>query len=273
MELCSTYWNEFIFNEFRECRPVESPASSVEKAVDLLFHLHGANGAQGVTELGRALGIPKSSTHRMLQSLGKRGLVERDDRGKYRPGVALLALGLGVLDREPLAVAARPILEEQAGQLGETFFLVVARARQLVVLDKAEGTGFLRAAPRVGASVPVHATAVGKLFLAFNPESLAPVDLNQADAFTQQTLLRPEALASAVEQTRARGWASNRDEWIQGLSVLAAPVRRGDGMLGAVALAASTARLDELGEEALVERVIATGDSIAARVGLEGKSQ
>ena len=57
---------------------MEAPASSVEKAVDLLFHLHAAEGPQGVTDLGRSLGVPKSSAHRMLQSLSRRGLVERD---------------------------------------------------------------------------------------------------------------------------------------------------------------------------------------------------
>ena len=253
---------------------MEARSSSVEKAVDLLFHLHGAAGPQGVTDLGRALGIPKSSAHRMLQSLGRRGLVERDDRGKYRPGVALLALGLGVQDREPVAVAARPILEEQAADLGETFFLVVARARGLVVLDKAEGTGFLRAAPRVGTRVPVHATAAGKLYLAFDPGVLDPVELGgKAEAFTKQTLVRAEDLASAVAETRSRGWASNRDEWIQGLSVFAAPVRRKGAMLAAVALAAASARLEELGGDELVARIISTGEAIGARVELTRGSQ
>jgi DNA-binding IclR family transcriptional regulator len=248
---------------------VEAPASSVEKAVDLLFHLHAAKGPQGVTDLGRSLGIPKSSAHRMLQSLSRRGLVERDERGKYRPGFALLALGLGVLDREPLAVAARPVLEEQAADLGETFFLVVARARGLVVLDKAEGTGFLRASPRVGTRVPVHATAAGKLYLAFDPGALDPVEFGNADVFTKRTLVRAEDLASAVAETRSRGWASNRDEWIQGLSVLAAPVRSNGILLGAVALAAASARLEELGgDDALAKRVISTGEAIAGRVGL-----
>ena len=137
---------------------MEAAATSIEKAVDLLFHLHDLAEPQGVTAIGRALGLPKSSAHRMLRSLGRRGLVERDERGRYRPGLGLLALGLGIVDREPLAAAARAVLEAEALALGETFFLVVARAGELVVLDKAEGTGFLRAAPQVGSRVPVHAT-------------------------------------------------------------------------------------------------------------------
>ena len=72
-----------------------------------------------------------------------------------------------------MAVAARPVLESEAAAIGETVFLVAARANKLVVLDKVEGTGFLRAAPQVGSEVPIHATAVGKLFLAFAEGSLS----------------------------------------------------------------------------------------------------
>src|SRR2546425_2882209 len=117
--------------------------TSVEKAVDVLFHLHAAPMPVGVTQLGRALGLPKSSAHRLLASLMNRGLVQRGERGGYEPGVGLVALGLGAQDREPLVVSARAVLESEASASGETVFLVAARARRLLVLDKVEGTGFL----------------------------------------------------------------------------------------------------------------------------------
>ena len=246
--------------------------SSVEKAVDLLFYLHrswAAGRREGVTAMGEALGIPKSSVHRLLAALGRRGLVERDERGGYQPGVALIALGLGVLEHEPVVEAARPVLEEAARELGETFFLVGARAGELLVLDKAEGTGFLRASPRVGSRVPVHATAVGKLYLAFAPDQVA-VPEGGAQRFTPSTLGSPAALRGVVAEAAARGWAANRDEWIQGLSVLAAPVRSAGRMHGAVALAAASPRLEELGGEALAGRVIEAAAKIERRLGGAG---
>jgi DNA-binding IclR family transcriptional regulator len=175
-------------------------AATVDKALDLLFRLHEESSPMGVTALGLALGVPKSSAHRLLASLCRRGLVEQDDRGRYRPGIGLVALGLGALEREPLVAAARPVLEAEALALGETVFLVVARAGRLVVLDKAEGTGFLRAAPRVGSEVPLHATAVGKLFLALDPAAVKrpPGD---PERFTEHTL-RGLALDRAVALAR-----------------------------------------------------------------------
>ncbi len=249
---------------------MEAAATSVEKAVDLLFHLHEVAEPQGVTAIGRALGLPKSSAHRMLRSLGRRGLVERDERGRYRAGIGLLALGLGVVDREPIAAAARPVLEDRAQALGETFFLVVARAGELLVLDKAEGTGFLRAAPQVGSRVPVHATAAGKLYLAFAPDqvTVAPRlgESSVLPSFTSKTTVEPEALDAEVRRVRVRGWASNRDEWISGLSVLAAPVLRRGRVAGVVALAAASANFEALGGERLSEHLSLAAGTIADRL-------
>jgi DNA-binding IclR family transcriptional regulator len=249
--------------------PAASQSGTVEKAIDILFHLHGLPGAQGVTAIAADLGLAKSSTHRLLSSLRRRGLVEQDARGRYRTGMGLVALGLGALEREPVVVAARPVLEEEAESLDETFFLVGLRAQELVVLDKVEGTGFLRAAPRIGSTVPVHATAAGKLYLAFASASLS-FPGGSLEAFTAQTAVDAGALRAAVAETKLRRWASNRDEWIPGLSVLAAPVLSGDRMLAAVALAMPSPRIEDFGEEALSRRVVRAGLRIASR--LAGRS-
>ena len=243
--------------------------STVEKAVDVLFHLHAEPAAQGVTAIGRALGLPKSSAHRLLAALLRRGLVERDERGRYRTGIGLVSLGLGVLEREPVVVAARPVLEEEAERLGETVFLVAARAGRIRVLDKAEGTGFLRAAPRVGAEVPVHATAVGKLFLAFAEETIPPLT-GRLEAYTPETHTSRRDLDAEVARARRRGFAMNRDEWIRGLSVVAAPVIAKTRMAAAVAVAAPSARLIALGPERIARRTVAAAGRVAAR--LEGRS-
>jgi IclR family acetate operon transcriptional repressor len=245
--------------------------STVEKAVDLLYLLHESTAPQGVTAIGRALGVPKSSAHRLLTALSRRGLVEQDGRGRYGPGIGLVALGLGALEREPVVAAARPVLEQEAEALGETIFLVGARAGRLVVLDKAEGNGFLRAAPRVGSSVPIHATASGKLFLAFAPELLAAAD-SPLERFTPRTAAAAGALEREVELARKRGWAANREEWIPGLAVLAAPVwlKAAERLAAIVAVAAPAPRMRSLGEAEVARRTLAAAARIAAR--LEGRT-
>ena len=194
-----------------------------------------------MTALGRALGLPKSSAHRLLAALCRRGLVERDERGRYQPGIALVALGLGALEREPLvARRARGARAARPRALGETVFLVGARAGRLYVLDKAEGTGFLRAAPRVGEAVPVHATARRQALprvraAARRAAAGAARALHAEDARDAR-----RALERAVEAARAQGYAENRDEWIPGLSVVAAPILARGELRGALAVAAPT---------------------------------
>jgi len=238
--------------------------STVEKAVDILFHLHRSAEPQGVTAIGRSLGLPKSSAHRLLAALGRKGLVERTDTGHYRTGAALIELGLGVLEREPVVEAARPVLARAALEFGETFFLVAPRARELVVLEKVEGRGFLRASPQVGARVPAHATAVGKLYLAFAADQIdSAADLQ---AFTTRTLIEPSRLEAELAQVRERGWAENRDEWVMGLGVVAAPIRFRGGVVGAIAIAAASPRLEEMGDDRVSAAVMNAARAIEARL-------
>jgi DNA-binding IclR family transcriptional regulator len=241
--------------------------SSIEKALDVLFHVSAA-GSAGVSEIGRALALPKSTTHRLLAALGRRGLVERDAGGRYRPGVRLLALGLGVLEREPIVAAARPVLEAEAEAVGETLFLAAARAGRIVVLDKVEGNGLLRAAPRVGSEVPVHATAMGKLYLAFAPESVS-LPKGSFTRFTPSTPTSLRALEREVAKAKRRGFAENREEWMAGLAVVAAPVRAGGRMHATVAVAAPSVRLSAAKTEALAKRLVAAAARISAT--LEGR--
>jgi IclR family transcriptional regulator, acetate operon repressor len=237
--------------------------TSIEKAVDLLYHLHAAPLPVGVTQLGQAVGLPKSSVHRLLASLLKRDLVQRGARGGYEPGVGLMALGLGAQERDPLVVAARLVLESEAAATGETVFLVAMRARRLVVLDKAEGSRLLRASPRVGSTVPVHATAVGKLFLAFGESPLVRMPLER---FTDYTPTSAVELERAVARARRDRTATSQEEWMPGLSVLAAPIIVRDRMRGALALGAPTPRLDAPTEAALLARVRDAAESISARL-------
>ena len=131
-------------------------SGTVDKAVRVLEALHRASGPLSLAELSTRVHMPKPTLHRLLASLLAHDLVEQDPESRYGLGVGLVRLGLGALAVDPFVRVARPELERATRSFGETFFLVGARAGKLVVLDKVEGTGLLRAAPSVGAEVPVE---------------------------------------------------------------------------------------------------------------------
>src|SRR5450432_3207561 len=151
----------------------ETRSGTVDKALKVLAVLHRARAPLALAELSRALGIPKSTTHRLLASLLGPALVEQGADGRYALGMGLVRLGLGALAQDPIVRACELELERAARELGETFFLVKARAGRLVVLSKVEGTGMLRVARDVGAEVPVDRTASGRLYMGLAPELLA----------------------------------------------------------------------------------------------------
>jgi DNA-binding IclR family transcriptional regulator len=118
--------------------------------------------------------------------------------------------------------------------------------------------------------VPVHATAVGKLYLAFAPQQVA-LPSGALPRFTPRTLANRRALEKAVDAARAQGFAENRDEWIPGMAVLAAPILARGELRGALVVAAPSARMDELGRAPTARRMRAAAARIGAR--LEGRAR
>ncbi|WP_437485535.1 helix-turn-helix domain-containing protein [Sorangium sp. So ce1014] len=201
-------------------------SGTVDKAVRALEALREGGGSASLAELAARLRMPKATLHRLLASLAAHALVEQDGEGRYRLGVGLIRLGLGAQGLDPVARVAKPELERAARAFGETFFLVAARAGRLVVLDKAEGTGLLRAAPTVGAEVPVDVTASGRLYLAHAPE-----------------LVGAPCAGPAAQRAARRGYDVNEGEWIDGLTVIAAPVLARGSLHGCIACAAAAQSL------------------------------
>jgi IclR family acetate operon transcriptional repressor len=253
-----------VFRNMAHMMTTPDQGSAIDKALDILFHLHAQQEVLGVSDIGRSLSIPKSTAHRCLAALRRRDLVEQDEAGRYRPGFGVLQLAEGLLDRDLLVAAAEPVLQRQAAELGETCFLVAARAGRLLVLGKAEGTGLLRLSPAIGSEVPVSATAVGKLYLAHAPHLVAP---SEPTRYTDHTIIDPDWLARDVEASRSRGFAVNDEEWIEGLGVVAAPIFLGGGMAGAVCVAMSRQRHRELGADDLGCRVIEAATRVGWRMG------
>jgi IclR family acetate operon transcriptional repressor len=234
-------------------------SGTVDKAVSVLEALRGRGGYVALNELARQVALPKPTVHRLLASLAEHQLVERDGDGRYGLGVGLVRLGLSALAVDPLVRIVRPELERAVACFGETFFLVTARAGRLVVLDKVEGTGVLRAAPAVGAEVPVESTASGRLYLGLAPAALAVSDRARRN------------VRDGVQRAVARGYDTNEGEWIAGLTVVAAPVQHASDLMGTVACAGSAQQLtgERLREAIRVTREAAERASAA----LEGRRE
>jgi IclR family acetate operon transcriptional repressor len=205
---------------------------SVARAVALLEALAAEPEGLGVSALARRIGVDTSTASRLLATLEEGGLVRRSGRGPFRLGLRLLALADAVSEGLEVRDAAAPVLRELVAATGETATLSVPGAGAAVTVDFVSGRGDVVTRARLGRPSVPHATAVGKVLLAFDrgrPLPQAPLT-----RFTERTIADPEALALQLASVRRRGWAEAIGERDRDLNAIAAPVFARDGSLAAI---------------------------------------
>ncbi len=210
------------------------PVAAVERALAVLEILADAPEPLGVNEIARRLDVSASSASRLLGTLGNHGLVERvATTGRYRLGVRLLQLGTHVLQRLDIRAIARPILEQVAVATGETATLSLPAAGEGVTVDHVPSRRSVRSAALVGRPSVAHATAVGKVVLAFG-EGREVVIADQLKAFTPDTITDPVVLETTVHEVRKHGWGEADGEREADLAAIAVPVFDHTGSLVAI---------------------------------------
>lgn len=207
--------------------PVTSVARALELLDVLVDHPHGL----GVSELARRIGVNASTASRLLATLERSGLVDRDPRGPYRLGLRLVALADRVLGGLDVRERARPWLAWLVEETGETATLSVPGGGQAITVDFVPSRSSVVSMARVGRPSVPHATAAGKVMLAFAAAPALPAAL---PAYTEHTITEPGRLAAELERVRADGLAEAVGEREADLAALAAPVLGRGGELAAI---------------------------------------
>ncbi|MFN0155951.1 MAG: IclR family transcriptional regulator [Gaiella sp.] len=214
-----------------ETRPGARTVEAVERAIAALDALAEA-GEVGTNDLARRIGVHPSSVSRLLATLEAGGLVARSaDSGRYRLGLRLAELGQAALGGVDLRALARPRLQTLGEATGETATLSVPGEEDAVTIDFVQSSQAVASVARVGRPSVRHATAVGKILLAFGGGGLPRGTLRQ---YTERTITDPGALLSAVDAVRAQGFAEARGEREPDLDAIAVPVFGQRGELAAI---------------------------------------
>ena len=248
----------------------EGGVQSVDRALGvLLAFLDGAT-LLGPTELGQRLGLSKSAVHALLVSLERAGFVYRDNAaGKYGLGPRLAQLAGLWAEADMTRSLARPTLEALARELDETVFLGVIKGGRAVYADRIESRQRLRVIGEIGEPVPLHATALGKVFLAHLPPlRLQAVLAGPLEAYTRHTIVDPDRLLVECEAIRTQGYAvsdGERDELTLGV---AAPVRNPPGAVHAAITAVGPRGRFDLARSA--EQVVRAAAEVSRRLDPRG---
>jgi DNA-binding IclR family transcriptional regulator len=234
--------------------PSRREVGSVARAIALLDALAETESGLGVNELARRIGVNASTASRLLATLERGRLVERSPGGPFRLGLKLVALSDRVLGRLDVRERARPWLTSLVEETGETATLSVPGDRDAITVDFVPAPSSVVSMARLGRPSVSHATAAGKVMLAFGPDAWRARAGSGAGessgageelvAYTERTITDPDALAAELESVRERGIAEAVGEREADLAAMAAPVLgRGGELVAIIGLQGPTTRL------------------------------
>jgi IclR family transcriptional regulator, acetate operon repressor len=224
---------------------------SVGKAAALLRASSDFPSGTTVAELARAAALPRATAVRMIEALIAEGLLARaGERGVIVTGPEIFRLAEVRYRREPLIVAARGILSDLALVVRESISLGIAQPPGTIrIVEQIDGPHMLGVADWVGRHFALHASASGKVAIAFWDERVLDALLARPlEPVTPRTICDPEAFRREIAVIRERGYALMLDELEEGLAAVAVPVFLGGMLYAAITATAPTARagVDEL---------------------------
>lgn len=246
---------------------------SAERVADILELVGAAAEPIGAGSIASSLELPRSSVYGLLYTLQYKQLLERDGAGRYSLGSRLLALANSSRRRFNIGRLARPPMQQLARELQVTCNLGVIDGHNIVYVEKVQDYSQpVRLETYVGAAMPAHATAMGKVLVA---------EMNEADrqrwlenhaftAVTARTRRSVEQFRRDLDHYHQVQYAVDNEEFSEGVTCVASAVRDFSGqVVAAVSLTEITSRLTAAGytEDALGVMIQKTAASISGHLG------
>ncbi|HEV2573020.1 MAG TPA: IclR family transcriptional regulator [Beijerinckiaceae bacterium] len=248
----------------------EPGTSTLDLALRIVEHLAYQSGPTPLGAIAAAFDASKSTVYRHLQTLLRHGFVRHDPAtGSYDIGVKMMVLGEASRSRFDIVTTARPELLALRDATGQAVTICTLIDDEVVVLELMQGRTVIEFATRPGTRMALHASAHGKVWLAFGPDHLLDhVTSAPLQSWTPDTITDPKKLARDVKEARARGWATAPDEVISGVNTLAAPVRNHHGTLVAsIAIVGAKQFIPATPEPAQITATLETAARISGTLG------
>lgn len=251
---------------------VPATVQSVERAAAMLRLLADENEPIGLAQIAAVLGLAKGTAHGLLRTLQDVGFIEQTyPTGPYRVAPEIFRLGWTRLDLNELRSKALNWTDALAARTGETAKVVAFQHGQAVIAHHVFRADRSDQTLLTGTALPLHATALGKVLLAFDPGAARSVVGKDLPGYTFRTIVDRVALQRELAVIRDQGWAAEVEESAADVSAVAAPIRDGGGyVVAAVGIEGETGRMcDDRSRPraALVALVTRAGRSISRELG------
>jgi IclR family pca regulon transcriptional regulator len=218
----------------------EGHSQSLERGLAILSSFRDGRALVGISDLGRELGLSRSTAHRYVATLAALGYLQQDaPTKKYRLGPRVLDLGFSAINSMELREVAAPHLRDLSDSTGFTVNMAILDDLDIVYVERVR-SGQARQREidlnlHVGARLPAYCTSLGKVLLAYLPPA-EQRDRLARTTFTRRgpnTLTTRTAFAAELRKIRAQGFSINNEELAYGLRSIAAPVLSHDGSAAA----------------------------------------
>lgn len=244
---------------------------SVERALQILDLFNEQATELKITDISQQMGLSKSTLHSLLKTLQLHGYIDQNpENSKYRLGMKLVERGHFVVGTMDIRQKAKSWLTALSQETGQTTHLGILDGNEGVYIEKIEGKQAAIAYSRIGRRLPVHATAIGKVLLAWLDEGELSALLAgyRYTAFTPATLTDPQALLAALAQTRQHHYAMDNEENEPGVRCIAVPVRNHESrVIAALSLSTLTSRVNDSELESYRHKLIEAGLGLSNALG------
>lgn len=240
------------------------------RTFEILEFLVGRPEGMTVTEISKQLALPLSSSHNLLQRMVGADVLSATDELRYALGPRAVRLGVRIADGLEVRTVSRRHLPELARETGDDVYLAMALGGRVTYVDRFPGSRPVTVEIRLGQSLYLHATSVGKLLAAHDPDLRARLFDRERPELTAHTLTGREALERELDAIVADDHAVSREEAIPGVVGLAVPVRGDQGsIVAAIHVSTLANRHSQQVESDLLAAATATARRIERDLGRE----
>lgn len=241
--------------------------SAITRVLDILEAVASSERPLTPTELSDVLDIPKASIHRLCATLEEQGYLQARMNGRgLLPGYRFHQVALGVLASSPYRAQRHAILTGLSVEIGETCNISVPDGSEMIYFDRAETHWPVRIQLQIGSRVPVHATASGKMFLSSLPPAKRQRILSNTvlTRHTGNTITDLQVLENELGEIAERGYATDNEEYIDGMVALAVGVKdKQDRLYATLSFHAPTMRIPFDALQSYLPKVRASGKQLS----------
>lgn len=206
-----------------------SSTDRYSRTFDVLELLVGRPDGMTATEISKRLGLPLSSSHNLLQRMVSAEVVAVTDDLRYSLGPRAVRLGIRIVDGIEVRALSRRHLAELARETGDDIYLAVPFGHRVAYVDRFPGSRPVSVDIRLGRSLNLHSTSVGKLFAAHDRQLRRRLFAQDRPRMTEHTLTGEQELEHELARIVQQDYAISREESIIGVIGIAVPVRDDHG--------------------------------------------